>query len=748
MQAMSSPERCSQDDQAPQLMMGDATPPREGRSLDAMSSPDAVPPREQAGGDATGARSLSVDAPAFRPGPHTVTIYCPTDSRAEKVPCDLATLRIGDLVLYAANHFGLPQEDCCLTFAGLPMTDLGAKAIDIGVSNQSVVMLQPKGTDVTVPDPMVMPQVDIQPLGSPQSLEEQLRMQQQQMMQYNAALQANHQAQLQLAAMAGIPLVPLQPPAPELSHERGDVSPDGMYREHPMRHQVPQGHGGVPQMPSAAHMRVRSMGATPPLGTPPPRGMSGMSPGQGQTITRVIIAQPPPNLGGHGHHTPDQRQRSVPSSRPCGSINLSAIAGDFCSYALTNEGSRALISALEPLEPVNPIIDQILREVPAQFATLATHQHGSKVLRSLNRKLNQTQAASLLRLPTKDIVELAESTSGTDVLTELIAKAGDSPAAGHFCCSMAPGILQICTSVNARKVLLACLQHFPPNAVEPLYDEIGHQLLNAATDQCGCITLQRVLDFTHNIKWKTQLQMQVLEATMYLITDPYGNYVLQHAVKDDPCCARIVAEKLSGQLVDYACNKFASNVIERCLSGPDETRDMLIEEVISPHTLSVLMQDAYGNFVVQSSVENAPAHLLDRVRKAVEPIVARSPYGYRIESKLHRRLKRHGGASGAPQPRRSHNMGGSMGRTHGMPMMDPQGGSRHILQQVHMNPGHMSSGMGMGKPGMHHQQMHQQQQSMHPQQMHMQPGVPFAQRTPQGMRVPAPGDSGMGMPCM
>ena len=59
----------------------------------------------------------------------------------------------------------------------------------------------------------------------------------------------------------------------------------------------------------------------------------------------------------------------------------------------------------------------------------------------------------------------------------------------------------------------------------------------------------------------------------------------------------------------------------------------------NPHT-PTHAQDAYGNYVIQTAVEHCPTNLMEHLRAAIHPVVDSSPYSYRIEGKLQKRMKK------------------------------------------------------------------------------------------------------------
>lgn len=515
-------------------------------------------------------------AHAQRSKPHVISVFNPADYTTAQLRCNLADLRLEELYLFAAGHFGVDPTGIDLLFNGVPLLlEPGLKTIDVGIGNGAVTVINFKT------DGYFMPQV-------------------QQMAQINPRMNP---------MMHGRP--PFMPP----------TMGGGM-------------HGGF--------------GPSPPL-TP----MGGTNTNTARMAGPGVFHEQ--RLSGCGPEALSSLPSScsVPSSRqgsphggPVGDMSLAT--GDFCSYALSSDGSRSLIQALHTLGAgAHETVSQLLAIIRPKFAVMACHQHASKVLAALVSVASFPQLQELLMIAsTMGLVEIADTSAGSDLLVCMACSLppvspDGGPVADALIGTLVTNIVPLCTSVNGRKVLQAAVSHINPMEVQPLYEALCINMLTLATDQCACITLQRLYDSSADPALRAMLQAQILESMPHLVTDPYGNYVLQHAVKDSPVCAQLVAKQLQGRIGDLASNKFASNVIERCIqSGPDDVREALVMEICDPSTIGVLVSDAFGNYVVQSAVDHAPQALVEVLKHAVAPLISKSPYGYRIDSKLQRRLKR------------------------------------------------------------------------------------------------------------
>ena len=83
----------------------------------------------------------------------------------------------------------------------------------------------------------------------------------------------------------------------------------------------------------------------------------------------------------------------------------------------------------------------------------------------------------------------------------------------------------------------------------------------------GCRIVQRLLE--HCSPAQTDgLLAQLLASTDHLLLDQYGNYVIQHVLDHGVASnkARIIA-KIEGRVLMLSQHKFASNVVEKCVSN-------------------------------------------------------------------------------------------------------------------------------------------------------------------------------------
>lgn len=83
-----------------------------------------------------------------------------------------------------------------------------------------------------------------------------------------------------------------------------------------------------------------------------------------------------------------------------------------------------------------------------------------------------------------------------------------------------------------------------------------------------------------------------------------SNYVVQYLLDlRMPQITENLLRQLKGSFLFLSCNKYGSNVVEKCLlvSQQEQTTQIVMELITNPNA-SMLLLDPYGNYVIQSAL--------------------------------------------------------------------------------------------------------------------------------------------------
>lgn len=114
------------------------------------------------------------------------------------------------------------------------------------------------------------------------------------------------------------------------------------------------------------------------------------------------------------------------------------------------------------------------------------------------------------------------------------------------------------------------------------------------------------------------VMFELQKAIQELITDQNGNHVIQRCVEMlRPCDLGFILTAFCGRVTDHACHVYGCRVLQRVLehcvitsaAGPHLAK--LLSELIPENAVYKLAKDEYGNFVLQT--------LLEDVGKSLQP---------------------------------------------------------------------------------------------------------------------------------
>ena len=199
----------------------------------------------------------------------------------------------------------------------------------------------------------------------------------------------------------------------------------------------------------------------------------------------------------------------------------------------------------------------------------------------------------------------------------------------------------MCTqSLHTRRVVQHIIETIDGNF---LNDLMQRRCVEVAKTQQGCIVMQRSMD---NSKGQARdlLLAIVSEHVVQFSMDPFANYVIQHLMEigDRETTATALWKSIAGNVVKMSCNKFASNVIEKCLFHVTaKVQHEILSEMYGagPKVLYDMLQDSFGNYIIQSSIALATFADVSLIDEKLRPVLAHTPYGHKIEARLDRRLK-------------------------------------------------------------------------------------------------------------
>ncbi|CAD2215165.1 Pumilio-family RNA binding repeat, putative [Angomonas deanei] len=309
-----------------------------------------------------------------------------------------------------------------------------------------------------------------------------------------------------------------------------------------------------------------------------------------------------------------------PPSDPVAAFHAQC-AGHVVEAACSPQGKTLLQAAIRTQDP--SVLEVVVAELCEDLETAAIDPNGCHVVRAVIETCSAEQTASLV-----------------GAMHETL-------------------ILNMATVSQYTRRILQSLFERQLVDLSGVVDVLSPNASYLAATQQGCIALMRVYEQC-DATLKAILIEPLLPLFSYIALDPFGNYVVQCAIEHsgEMVAAQYTVNCFAGRLLPMSCDKFASNVVEKiirtCGHVPAVRRMLLDELIYNPASLQEMVNDGYGNFVVQSIIDSSTSTVeTKRIADRLRPTLMNSPYATRIEAKL--KGKKAGPAAGNGHPYHNNN---------------------------------------------------------------------------------------------
>lgn len=391
----------------------------------------------------------------------------------------------------------------------------------------------------------------------------------------------------------------------------------------------------------------------------------------------AVAAKPfsPANVASYGRSSAPGFANMVPTTYPLTPADKMSILEDFranrhkkyelvdlkgfiVEFSTDQHGSRFIQQKLETASDAEK--DMVFAEIYPMALQLMTDVFGNYVIQKFFEYGMPDQRVALAHVMHNNVLTLSLQMYGCRVVQKALEHLPLSEQT-RLVQELEGHVLRCVKDQNGNHVIQKCIECIPLSTNAPF---LAASFLNQATQLAmhpyGCRVIQRI--FEHGpVEQTSALLDELLRQPGQLIQDQYGNYVIQHVLErgkaDDR--ARII-KYLQGHVLEYSRHKFASNVVEKCVSfGSEKQRQALIEEVLTPMSISdasesdqssssatfiplhLMMRDQFANYVVQKMLDVVDGEQRDLLLASIKPQLPqlrKYTYGKHILAKVERML--------------------------------------------------------------------------------------------------------------
>jgi len=210
-------------------------------------------------------------------------------------------------------------------------------------------------------------------------------------------------------------------------------------------------------------------------------------------------------------------------------------------------------------------------------------------------------------------------------------------------------IIKFVYDQNGNHVVQKIIQCLNANEIGFVVDEISGYTYKLAMHPYGSRVIQRLLEKISRISAQPLLE-EIKQHTIALSQHQYGNYLIQGIIKHSIKERREVIGKLIGRVAELSREKYASNVIELAIKRSNLAEiNELAKELLEDEsrqterfpTLALLVNDQYGNYVIQTLLIYSSGVLRQRLLNSLSMCSnLKKDYGRNLLLKVEQILRR------------------------------------------------------------------------------------------------------------
>lgn len=305
--------------------------------------------------------------------------------------------------------------------------------------------------------------------------------------------------------------------------------------------------------------------------------------------------------------TQQRRTQNGDENARFANIKLESLTGEIHQLCKDQHGCRYLQKKLEDRNPEQ--VQMIFEETAPHVIELMTDPFGNYLCQKLLEYANDDQRTTLIRNASPQMVKIALNQHGTRALQKMIEFVSTPQQINMIIDALKYEVVPLIQDLNGNHVIQKCLNHLSAADAQFIFNAVGTNCVIVGTHRHGCCVLQRCIDHASG-EQKGQLVGHITNNAFALVQDPFGNYVVQYILDlGEPTFTEPLCRGFVGNVVLLSKQKFSSNVIEKCIrTASDDTKRLLIEEMLNPVELDKLLRDSFANYVVQTAVSHL--HLL------------------------------------------------------------------------------------------------------------------------------------------
>ena len=279
------------------------------------------------------------------------------------------------------------------------------------------------------------------------------------------------------------------------------------------------------------------------------------------------------------------------------------VKGKFLSIIKNHKGSKIFQKYLKSTHS-DEILHLIFIEISHNLEEIIIDPYANYFCKKFFTCLSQKDRLDFLKGIEKSLIKLSSDSIGTYPIQTIIEHLNTKIEKMIIISAIKDRFEELFFNPFGCHVLEKLLICFEDEYTTFIYSYIFDKFLYLANNNNGICIIKKILTFTNKKTLHEKLKKIVKENALYLVQQSYGNFVIQVIIESWPDYKDIII-LFKENFFRLSLEKYASNVIERCIEKNEEILNDYIDEIIDSNCIYEVMKSNYGNYVIQKAIKLA-----------------------------------------------------------------------------------------------------------------------------------------------
>ena len=272
---------------------------------------------------------------------------------------------------------------------------------------------------------------------------------------------------------------------------------------------------------------------------------------------------------------------------------------------ITQSGSRLLQNYLE--KTPSQIIHLLYNEISGKINNLLLDPYANYFCMKLFCFLNNNDRLSFLSIIVKNICIFSINKISTYPIQFIVSHLYSKIEMQIIINQINKNLMKLALDIYGTHVIEKIIINFDKEYLNEMFNFITENFIFLSKHVNGLCLVKRILIIEYENNNYLTLKNILINKSLDLIENPYGNYALQIVIdywnNND---IYDIFKQFFNRLTEFSCMKYSSNVIERCIEKNEKFLNGFILEIcIKKNTIGNLIKNSFGNYVVQTALKFA-----------------------------------------------------------------------------------------------------------------------------------------------